>query len=74
MIDGDTLKTRGWRIRLHGIDAPESRQLCFIDGKPWQRGPAATTPRSGGAFLRRAAANGRLLGRRPVQKVVKGGS
>ncbi len=36
VIDGDTLEVRGQRIRLHGIAAPESRQLCFIDGKRWQ--------------------------------------
>ena len=28
VIDGDTLEVRGRRIRLHGIDAPESRQRC----------------------------------------------
>lgn len=28
VIDGDTLAIRGRRIRLHGIDAPESRQVC----------------------------------------------
>ncbi len=41
MIDGDTLEIRGWRIRLHGIDAPESRQLCHLNGKPWQCGKDA---------------------------------
>jgi endonuclease YncB( thermonuclease family) len=28
IIDGDTLEIRGTRIRLWGIDAPESDQLC----------------------------------------------
>ncbi len=41
MIDGDTIEVHGQRIRLHGIDAPESRQLCRQDGKPWQCGKDA---------------------------------
>ena len=28
VIDGDTISIRGRRIRLHGIDAPESGQIC----------------------------------------------
>ena len=28
IIDGDTLEIRGTRIRLFGIDASESNQLC----------------------------------------------
>ncbi len=41
VIDGDTLRIGARTIRLHGIDAPESRQLCFIDGKRWQCGKDA---------------------------------
>ena len=28
VIDGDTLRIKGNKIRLYGIDAPESKQLC----------------------------------------------
>lgn len=39
VIDGDTVEIRGTRIRLHGIDAPESRQLCTRpSGQSWRRG------------------------------------
>jgi endonuclease YncB( thermonuclease family) len=32
IVDGDTLEIHGTRIRLWGIDAPESTQLCRDDG------------------------------------------
>jgi endonuclease YncB( thermonuclease family) len=32
VIDGDTLDVAGVRVRLHGIDAPESRQDCERQG------------------------------------------
>ena len=35
VIDGDTIEVAGERIRLHGIDAPESRQTCRRDGTTW---------------------------------------
>lgn len=42
VIDGDTLGIGGERIRLYGIDAPESGQTCERAGDPWQCGLAAT--------------------------------
>ena len=42
VIDGDTLDVGGVRIRLHGIDAPESKQNCRTGGKRWSCGREAT--------------------------------
>ncbi|KQO65811.1 hypothetical protein ASF20_21455 [Methylobacterium sp. Leaf88] len=42
VIDGDTLEVRGTRIRLHGIDAPESAQVCKdAAGKDYRCGQTA---------------------------------
>jgi endonuclease YncB( thermonuclease family) len=42
VIDGDTIDIHGTRIRLHGIDAPESQQECAApDGKAWRCGQQA---------------------------------
>ena len=40
-IDGDSLKRDKKRYRLHGIDAPELKQLCWIDDQPWSCGEAS---------------------------------
>ena len=41
VIDGDSIKGHGTRIRLRGIDAPESGQLCYIGDKRWRCGKVA---------------------------------
>ena len=42
VLDGDTLNMEGVRIRLFGVDAPESDQSCTrADGASWPCGSAA---------------------------------
>jgi len=38
VVDGDTIDVGTTRIRLWGIDAPESKQLCQRDGAEWMCG------------------------------------
>ena len=43
VIDGDTIEIHGTRIRLNGIDAPESGQSCAdAQGRPWRCGQRAS--------------------------------
>ena len=42
ITDGDTIKIIKKRIRLHGIDAPENRQLCKKNSKEYSCGKIAT--------------------------------
>ena len=44
IIDGDTLKISDERIRLHGIDAPETNQSCMdVRGNQWSCGRQSTS-------------------------------
>ncbi len=42
VTDGDTIKINSTKIRLHGIDAPESKQKCERNGQKWHCGQVAT--------------------------------
>lgn len=60
VVDGDTLAVAGERIRLDGIDAPETSQPCTRNGRRWACGRAATR------------AMRRLIGRNHVRCEVSG--
>jgi endonuclease YncB( thermonuclease family) len=42
ITDGDTIKIFNKRIRLHGIDAPEKKQICIKNLKEYSCGKEAT--------------------------------
>jgi endonuclease YncB( thermonuclease family) len=54
VIDGDTIEVHGRRIRLFGIDAPESDQMCTASGQRYRCGQRA------------ALALADFIGRQPV--------
>ena len=47
VTDGDTIKIHGERIRLHGIDAPESGQMCIAQGREYRCGQKAALALAG---------------------------
>ena len=42
ITDGDTIKILSERIRFHGIDAPEKKQICIKNSKKYSCGQIAT--------------------------------
>ena len=42
IIDGDTIHIGKYKIRLHGIDAPETNQKCTLDEETWNCGIQST--------------------------------
>ena len=42
ITDGDTIKIFNKKIRLHGIDTPEKKQICFKNSKEYRCGQEAT--------------------------------
>jgi len=42
ITDGDTIKILNKRIRLHGIDTPEKKQICTRNSKKYSCGKKAT--------------------------------
>ena len=42
IIDGDTIHIKSNKIRLHGIDAPETKQTCKINNQDWYCGKQST--------------------------------
>ncbi len=59
VVDGDSLRITGSRVRLYGLDAPEAQQDCQRDGQSWACG------REAGAALRRKI-NGRTVDCDPI--------
>ena len=42
VVDADTIILNKGKIRLHGIDAPESEQYCYVNKEAWPCGKRAT--------------------------------
>lgn len=75
VVDGDTIEIHGQRIRLHAIDAPESRQQCLgPDGSSYPCGRRAAFALSDmiGRSQVRCIPNGRDRYRRVIAVCFKG--
>jgi endonuclease YncB( thermonuclease family) len=69
VVDGDTLEIQGTRIRLWGVDAPESIQLCRgEDSSQYRCGAQAATELD--AFISRRPVSCSLVNLDPYGRVV----
>ena len=59
VIDGDTIEVQSARIRLYGIDAPESAQRCREGNRRWSCGEQATRALAGRIHGRSVACEAR---------------
>ena len=59
VFDGDTLEVGGVRVRLYGIDAPESQQSCRAAGRRWPCGHEAKRALANQIGTRRVACEAR---------------
>ena len=41
VIGGDTIRIANTRVRLYGINVPEVKQACTVNGKAWRCGQEA---------------------------------
>ena len=60
VIDGDTIHINKNKIRLHGIDAPETNQTCDKNGLIWSCGMESTN------FLKE------IIGKNKIECIAKG--
>lgn len=58
VIDGDTIQVAGERVRLQGIDAPESRQTCSVSGAEYSCGQNAKRTLTGATAGREIVCKG----------------
>jgi endonuclease YncB( thermonuclease family) len=70
VIDGDTIEIQGKRIRLNGIDAPESAQLCRNEHRQLYRCGAAAAKALDNFLARARPTRCEFVGRDPYGRLV----